>query len=58
VIELVYLLTRSPEVRMEDLFVNMGTLMEQMKNHYSHVTCNDLMEKLSAQIFHLAQGVA
>lgn len=51
------MLIHNPDVRMEDLCVNMGTSMEQMIHHYSHVRAPDLQEKLSAQIVQLAKGV-
>jgi integrase len=48
------MLIHVPSVRMEDLCANMGTSMEQMYHHYSHVTANDLKERLASQIFGLA----
>lgn len=51
------MLIHNPDVRMEDICVNMGTSMEQMMHHYSHVRAPDLQEKLSAQVIQLAQGV-
>lgn len=51
------MLIHSKDIRMEELAVNMGTSIEQIERHYSHVIPSDLQDRLSSQIIHLAKGV-